>query len=144
MEENKKIENIGLFTKIKDKLGMTSKNIPFTAEYAWLETTYGRGSYTSIEDRISHKQKRIRERIEEHFRCCSASETNILAPSYYCLVSIEPDIKEYTDEVFEPFITNGFKIVKINEIEDDNVYVVSWKNIYSNKTNHKRGSAVNE
>ena len=133
MEENKNTQNSGIITKIKDKLGITNKNIPFTAEYAWLETTYGRGSYRPIEERITHKQRKIRERIEEHFRC-SSSETNIVAPSYYCLVSIEPDIKEYTDEVFEPFITNGFNIVKINEIEDDNVYIVSWKNIYADKT----------
>ena len=134
MEENKNAQNSGIITKIKGKLGITNKNIPFTAEYAWLETTYGRGSYSPIEERITHKQKKIRERIEEHFRCSS----------YYCLVSIEPDIKEHTAEVFEPFITNGFNVVKINEIEDDNVYIVSWKNIYSGKTKHKRGSAVND
>ena len=143
MENNKNAQNSGIITKIKGKLGITNKNIPFTAEYAWIETTYGRGSYSPIEERITHKQKKIRERIEEHFRY-SSSETNIVAPSYYCLVSIEPDIKEHTDEVFEPFITNGFNVVKINEIEDDNVYIVSWKNIYSSKTKHKRGSAVND
>ena len=143
MEENKNAQNSGIITKIKGKLGITNKNIPFTAEYAWIETTYGRGSYSPIEERITHKQKKIREHIEEHFRC-SSSETNIVAPSYYCLVSIEPDIKEHTDEVFEPFIINGFNVVKINEIEDDNVYIVSWKNIYSSKTKHKRGSAVND
>ena len=133
MEDNKKAQNSGIITKIKGKLGITNKNIPFTAEYAWIETTYGRGSYSPIEERITHKQKKIRERIEEHFRY-SSSETNIVAPSYYCLVSIEPDIKKHTDEVFEPFITNGFNVVKINEIEDDNVYIVSWKNIYVDKT----------
>ena len=143
MEDNKNAQNSGIITKIKGKLGITNKNIPFTAEYAWIETTYGRGSYSPIEERITRKQKKIREHIEEHFRC-SSSETNIVAPSYYCLVSIEPDIKEHTAEVFEPFITNGFNVVKINEIEDDNVYIVSWKNIYSGKTKHKRGSAVND
>ena len=78
MEENKNAQNSGIITKIKGKLGITNKNIPFTAEYAWIETTYGRGSYNPIEERITHKQKKIRERIEEHFRC-SSSETNIVA-----------------------------------------------------------------
>ena len=57
MEENKNAQNSGIITKIKGKLGITNKNIPFTAEYAWLETTYGRGSYSPIEERITHKQK---------------------------------------------------------------------------------------
>ena len=143
MEDNKNGPKSGIITMIKGKLGITNKNLPFTAEHAWIKTTHGRGSYSPIEERITHKQKKIRERIEEHFRY-SSSETNIVAPSYYCLVSIEPDIKEHTDEGFEPLITNGFNVVKINEIEDDNVYIVSWKNIYSDKTKQKRGSAVND
>lgn len=133
MEENKNVQNGGIIAKIKGKLGMGNKNVPLTAEYAWFETTYGHGSYQPIEERIARKQKRIKEHIEEHFRHGSISETSILVPSYYCLVSIEPDIKEHTNEVFAPFIKNGFNIVRINELDDDNVYIVSWKNIYVDK-----------
>lgn len=126
-----------IVSRCKKMMGQ-AKTVPFTAEYAWTETTYGRGSYRSIEERIERKQKRIRERIEEHFRYASASETNIVAPSYYCLVSIETDLREHTDKIFEPFTTSGFKVVKINEIEDDNVYIVSWKDAYSNKNNEDK------
>lgn len=146
MEEKKKnsSDNNSIISKLKSTLGINNKNVEFTAEYAWHETTYGRGSYRPIEERIAHKQKRIRERIEEHFRYCSSSETSIVAPSYYCLVSIESDISEHADEVFKPFIDNGFNVVKINEIEDDNVYVVSWKNIYSKKKTLGEGGFIEE
>ena len=36
MEDNKNAQNSGIITKIKGKLGITNKNIPFTAEYACL------------------------------------------------------------------------------------------------------------
>ena len=133
METNdKKVQNYNNFiTKLTNKI-TGKKNVDFTAEYAYIETTYGRGSYRSVEDRIKAKQNLIRNKIEEHFRSRSA-EMNTITPSYYCLAFIEDDIKEYTDEIFNPFKERGFNIVKINEIEDDNVYVVSWKHVFSQK-----------
>lgn len=133
METNdKKVQNDNNFiTKLTNKI-TGKKNVDFTAEYAYIETTYGRGSYRSVEDRIKAKQSLIRNKIEEHFRSRSA-EMNTIIPSYYCLAFIEDDIKEYTDEIFNPFKERGFNIVKINEIEDDNVYVVSWKHVFSQK-----------
>ena len=35
----------------------------FTAEYAWLETTYGAGTFRSLEQRIKEKQDFIRNLI---------------------------------------------------------------------------------
>lgn len=132
--EKATIKYTSMLTKVKDKI-LSKKDIDFTAEYAWLETTYGIGSYKTIEERIAQKQKRIKERIKSHFHS-RAVETSIVAPSYYCLISIEDDIKEYVDEIFKPFSDNGFNVVKVNEIEDDNVYVISWKKVFT-KENKK-------
>lgn len=131
MEEAEKVtaKSTSVLSKVKDKI-LNKKDVEFTAEYAWLETTYGAGSYRTIEERISQKQKRIKERIKSHFHS-RAVETSIVAPSYYCLISIEDDIKEYVDEIFKPFSDNGFNVVKVNEIEDDNVYVISWKKVFT-------------
>lgn len=139
MENNTEKNNVrdtSIFTKVKDKI-LNKKDAEFTAEYAWLETTYGIGTYQTIEERIIQKQKRIKERIKSHFHQ-RAVETFILAPSYYCLVSIEEDIEEYTDEIFRPFIETGFNVVKVNEIEDDNVYVISWKKAFIKNCNDKK------
>lgn len=136
MEETEKTttKSTSVLSKVKDKI-LNKKDVEFTAEYAWLETTYGAGSYRTIEERIAQKQKRIKERIKSHFHS-RAVETSIVAPSYYCLISIEDDIKEYVDEIFKPFSNNGFNVVKVNEIEDDNVYVISWKKVFT-KENKK-------
>lgn len=132
--EKTTIKSTSMLTKVKDKI-LNKKDVDFTAEYAWLETTYGIGSYKTIEERIAQKQKRIKERIKSHFHS-RAVETSIVTPSYYCLISIEDDIKEYVDEIFKPFSDNGFNVVKVNEIEDDNVYVISWKKVFT-KENKK-------
>lgn len=132
------VKNSSILSKVKDKL-LNKKKVEFTAEYAWLETTYGVGAYQTIEERIAQKQKRIKERIKCQFRQRTV-ESCIVNPSYYCLISIEDDIEEYIDEVFKPFIYNGFNVVKVNEIEEDNVYVISWKKVFSKeekKTNGK-------
>lgn len=131
MESTEKNTNktASALSKIKEKI-LNKKEVDFTAEYAWLETTYGVGAYKTIEERIAQKQKRIKERIKSHFHS-RAVETSIVAPSYYCLISIEEDIKEHVDEIFKPFVDNGFNVVKVNEIEDDNVYVISWKKVFT-------------
>lgn len=132
---NKKVQdtntNNNFITKLTNKI-TGKKNVDFTAEYAYIETTYGRGSYRCVEERIKNKQHLIRNKIEEHFGS-RPTGMNTIIPSYYCLIFIEDDIKEYTHEIFNPFKERGFKIVKINEIEDDNVYVVSWKHIFLQK-----------
>lgn len=126
--EGKVIKTATAFTKLKDKL-LNKKEVDFTAEYAWLETTYGVGTYKTLEERIAQKQKRIKERIKDHFHN-RAVESAIIVPSYYTMTSIEDDIKEYADEIFKPFVDSGFDVVKVNEIEDDNVYVISWKKVF--------------
>lgn len=107
----------------------------FTAEYAWLETTYGSGTFRTLEQRIKDKQDFITSLIkskfpshDERFRPISA------AGPYRCVVDIEEDLMCCVDEVFKPFIDGGFKIInlskQIEEIDDENVYLISWRKVF--------------
>lgn len=50
------------------------------------------------------------------------------------MIDIEEDLVQHTEEVLKPFVDNGFKIIdlseKVDEIEDEHVYLISWKNIF--------------
>ena len=60
--------------------------------------------------------------------------------SYRCVIDLEEDLSQYKDEILNPFIEKGFKIIdlseKIDEIEDEHVYLISWKNIFKKKWNN--------
>lgn len=111
----------------------------FTAEYAWLETTYGNGGFRTLEQRIKDKQEYIKSLIKSKFP--SHETTHYEAPngSYRCVVDIEEDLVCCVDEVFKPFIDGGFKIInlseQVKEINDENVYLISWKKVFKEKTN---------
>ena len=104
----------------------------FTAEYAWLETTYGGGTFLTLEERIKGKQDYIRNLIKSKFPSHDERYKPVnVNGSYRCVVDIEEDLICCIDEVFKPFIEGGFKIINlsehIKEIEDENVYLISWK-----------------
>lgn len=112
----------------------------FTAEYAWLETTYGNGTFRSLEQRVKDKQEYITNLIrskfpshDERYRPFSSNG------SYRCVVDIEEDLVCCIDEIFKPFIDGGFKIInlseQVKEINDENVYLISWKKVFKEKTN---------
>lgn len=110
---------------------------PFTAEYAWLETTYGYGSFTPIEKRIENKQKDIMNIIMSKFPPTINGQVRGYANrTYRCVIDIEEDLSSVVDKIFEPFVSGGFKIInlseKIDEIEDEHVYLISWKHIFKN------------
>lgn len=133
VEEEKKG---GIFSKVKKVFSKDEGE--FTAERAWLETTYGEGRNLSLEERISNKQKEIRELIESKF---PGRNSNMVIyskhTSYRCVFDIEEDLAQYKDEILNPFIDKGFKIIdlseKVDEIEDEHVYLISWKNIFKKK-----------
>ena len=140
MEEIAVIENKtdkNMFQKIVDKF--STKDEPFTAEKAWIETTYGIGSYKSIDKRIEDKQIRIRSSIKSKFCDFNGGTTKntICYSSYYCVVDIEEDLVNSVDEIFKPFVDNGFVIVNlsdvIEEVKGENVYLISWKNVFNKK-----------
>lgn len=107
----------------------------FTAEKAWLKSTYGSNVSLTTEERILDKQKRIRETIKSKFRYpTSDTVKNTMNSSYRCVIDIEEDLEAYIDEILQPFIDGGFKVINLSEqiaeIEEENVYLISWKNIF--------------
>lgn len=106
---------------------------PFTAERAWVETTYGSGSYRPLEKRIREKQEHIKELIKGRFGS-NNGVGNTVAKAYRCVVDIEDDIKHNINDIFKPFIEGGFIVInlseRIDEIKDENVYLISWKHAF--------------
>lgn len=136
--ENRNVLN-GFVDKTKKLFGHKDKP-EFTAEYAWIETTYGEGSYRSLEERISDKQRQIMNTIKSkfpsHLEGQRSSNSN---GSYRCVVDIEEDLVCCIEEIFKPFIDGGFKIInlseQVKEINNENVYLISWKKVFKEKTN---------
>ena len=140
-----KVENKNALSELVDKtkklFGYKEKP-EFTAEYAWIETTYGEGSYRSLEERISDKQKYIiniiKSKFPSHLDGQRSSNSN---GSYRCVIDIEEDLYSVVDEIFKPFIEGGFKIInlseKIEEIDNEHVYLISWKKIFKESTIEK-------
>ena len=132
VEEEKKG---GILSKVKKVF--SKEESEFTAERAWLETTYGEGCNLSLEQRITNKQREITELIKSKFPS-RASNMVVFSKhtSYRCVIDIEEDLAQYKDEILNPFIEKGFKIIdlseKVDEIEDEHVYLISWKNIFKN------------
>ena len=126
---DKIIKGVSNITNIK------KENKPFTAEYAWLETTYGHGAYKEQTDRINQKIERIKEMVKSKFPSNSEIyRNNNSKNSYRCIVDIEPDLFCCVDEIFKPFKENGFSVINLSEIveeiEDEHVYLISWKNAF--------------
>lgn len=146
-----KVENKNALSEFVDKtrklFGYKEKP-EFTAEYAWIETTYGEGSYRSLEERISDKQKYIiniiKSKFPSHLDGQRSSNSN---GSYRCVVDIEEDLYSVVDEIFKPFIEGGFKIIdlseKIEEIDNEHVYLISWKKIVNESTFNTKKDKIN-
>ena len=136
-EEEKEEKKTNLFSKVKKVF--SKEETEFTAERAWLETTYGEGRNLSLEERIKSKQKEIISIIKSKFlsRGTETVVSHARNTSYRCIIDIEEDLVQYKDEILKPFIENGFKIInlseKVDEIEDEHVYLISWKNIFKKK-----------
>lgn len=134
--ENQEEKKVGIIGKLLGK-----KSEPeFSAEKAWIESTYGEGTYIPVDVRIKDKQNHIRSSIETKFR--NIGNNNYRSYSaYHCVIDIEDDLSEYVDVVFEPFIKNGFTIInlseQVKEIDEPHVYLVSWKNAFKK---HKKNN----
>ena len=109
---------------------------PFTAEKAWIETTYGLGSYRTLPERILAKQNYIKDIIKSKFGD-RGSTANATSKSFRCVVDIEDDLKYHVDDIFRPFHEGGFDIINLSEmitsISDENVFLISWKNAFEHK-----------
>lgn len=131
MEDEKKVNPI---KKALNKV-FNKDDGQFTAEKAWLKSTYGNNVNFTLEERIANKQKSIREVIKSKFRYpTGGSEPLLNYSSYRCVIDIEEDLVAYKNEILQSFIDGGFKVInlseKVEEIEDENVYLISWKNTF--------------
>ena len=139
--ESQEEKKIGLLEKILSK-----KNEPdFSAERAWIESTYGEGCYVPISERIQEKQNYIKSSIQTKFRHIYQNNARSFS-SYHCVIDIEDDLAAYVETVFKPFIDNGFTIInlsdKVEEIDEPHVYLVSWKNAFKNVPKNVEGNAI--
>lgn len=137
MEE--KENKTGTFESIKK---VFHKDKPeFTAEYAWLETTYGNGGFRTLDQRIRNKQQYIKNLIKSKFPSHETIGFDAPNGSYRCVVDIEEDLVCCVDEVFKPFIDGGFKIINLSEvvkeIDEENVYLISWKKVFKENFHNK-------
>ena len=139
--ESQEEKKISLLEKILGK-----KNEPdFSAERAWIESTYGEGCYVPISERIKEKQEHIKSSIQAKFRHIYQNNVRSFS-SYHCVIDIEDDLAAYVETVFKPFIDNGFTIInlsdKVEEIDEPHVYLVSWKNAFKNVSKNVEGNAI--
>ena len=130
--ENKNSTTFGNLKKVFHK-----EKPDFTAEFAWLETTYGKDTFRNLEQRVKDKQEYIKSQIKSKFPIHDERYTpSKTMGCYKCVVDIEEDLMCCVDEVFKPFIDGGFKVINlsknIEEISDENTYLISWKNIFKN------------
>ncbi|MCH5167842.1 MAG: hypothetical protein J1F35_08185 [Erysipelotrichales bacterium] len=125
------------FTKLINK-----SETDFTAERAWVETTYGKDAWRPIEKRIAEKQKQIKETIKGKFLYSSGGGNTISLKSYRCVIDFEEDLKNNIDEILKPFYDGGFDIInlseRIPEIYDENVYLISWRHIFDKNMNNSK------
>ena len=94
-------ESNGLLKKITNPFSK-KKELAFSAEFAWIESTYGGNTYEPIEKRILDKQDYIKRMIRSKF-APSPQENVVNYSSYHCVVDIEEDILKYVDDIFKPF-----------------------------------------
>lgn len=116
------------FTKL-----MSKTEPEFSAERAWVETTYGKDAWRPIEKRIAEKQKQIKDTIKGKFSYNTGGNT-ISLKSYRCVIDFEEDLKNNIQEILQPFYDGGFDIInlseRIPEISDENVFLISWRHIF--------------
>ena len=72
----------------------------FTAEFAWLETTYGKDTFRNLEQRVKDKQEYIKSQIKSKFPIHDERYTpSKTMGCYKCVVDIEEDLMCCVDEV---------------------------------------------
>lgn len=110
------------------------KDNALTAERAWVETTYGRNAWRPIEQRISDKQKQIKDTIEGKYSYSTSGGNTISLKSYRCVIDFEEDLKNHIEEILKPFYDGGFDIINLShfvpEFRDENVFLISWRHIF--------------
>lgn len=126
--ENEATKEKGFLDKVKDFFSGTNTS-EVSATEVFFRTKYG--SVMCPEDYVKTAQSYIRKviysRSDPSYR---RSPEEALFRSYYCLIDIDSEMKDYIDQIFEPFVNAGFAVTKLSgrveEIKEDYVYLVSW------------------
>jgi hypothetical protein len=120
-----------------EKIGITHKELPMTAEKCCYETRHGAGSFKSREDRISDKQESITGAINLKTGAIMTGVNNQVGASYQCVIDIDQDLqdKDSVELIFQPFIEAGFEILNLSEAIKDiiptkGLYLISWERAF--------------
>lgn len=123
----KKKLDMEMLEKVKrlfKKIGPKEKQL--TAEEAYYRTKYG--VYRTLEQRIKDNQRNIKELIKSKVSPAYKAETKF--SSFYCVIDLDDELKPHVNEIFQPFIDNGFNVInlseKVEEINDELVFLISW------------------
>lgn len=96
-----------------------------SADVAYCRATYGMN--TNVENLIKLHQHQINRIINDKTAYKSDGNTFI---DYRCVYSFPKDVAPYIDRILSVFIEKGYTIMnlseKIDELKDDNVYLISW------------------
>ena len=122
---------------ILEKMGITHKELPLTAEKCCYEARHGYGSYKTREERIIDKQDNITRIINSKVGFETQQASAYLFADYHCVVDIDEDLqdKESIEEIFKPFIESGFEILNLSEAIKDiiptrGLYLISWERAF--------------
>lgn len=95
------------------------------ANIAYSRATYG--TNTTVADIIKLHQHKINHLINEK---TSMRTNGDIFTDYRCVYSFPQDVEPYIDDILKVFIDKGYKVInlsaKIDEIQDEHVYLVSW------------------
>lgn len=112
---------------LKQVLGMGQKRKYVPASEAYFKTKYG--FYLDIEKRIDIIQSKINDLISSYFK--SAKFEGASNGPFFCTITIEDDMIQYKEQIFTPFIENGYQIIdmdeRVEELEGQHIFVISWK-----------------
>lgn len=99
------------------------------ASIAYCRATYG--ANTTVSDIIKIHQHKINRLITEKTAMRSNGDT---FTDYRCVYSFPRDIEPYIDDILKVFVDKGYKVInlsaKIDEIQDEHVYLISWYREY--------------
>lgn len=127
--DEKKDGSIGFFRKMGDVFGMkANKKTEESATDVFFRTKYG--GIMSPEAYVKAAQSHIRKMVNARSDMFRRSPEDSLFRSYYCMVDFDSEMSDYMDEIFNPFIEAGYVVTKlsgkIEEIKDEQVYLISW------------------
>jgi hypothetical protein len=115
---------------ILKKLGLTHEEVPFNAEVAFFETSFGENSYIPIERRIERKQAEIISAIRKCY-IRMEQDGSFTESRYSCLIKLSDDLRRHSDEVFKRFTESGFTVIDLSDelkdkINESGLYLISW------------------